>query len=305
MSDTLKVIYIASAGRSGSSILDAILGEVDGFFSAGELRFLWQRSAEPGWLCSCGRPFAECVVWGPLLKPEGVIDPAAVGDMADILLREQRVLRLSSIQRVYGQGAPSASPALAALGAFYRSLQAVTGCTVIVDSSKQPLYADLVAAIPGVEFHLIHFVRDPRAVAFSQQRRRIHPNTGKPMERLSLTASSARWMAWNLASERLKARIPSQLSFRYEDFASAPRRPVEKILALAGFSGQPLPFVDGHTVALGVHHMVPGNPARLGIGNVRVRQDEIWKTEMAATHKLYVTALTWPLLRKYHYHLLT
>jgi len=37
---TARVLYIAGWGRSGSTILDNVLGQVDGFFSAGELMFL-------------------------------------------------------------------------------------------------------------------------------------------------------------------------------------------------------------------------------------------------------------------------
>jgi len=301
MTDTLKVIYIAGAERSGSTILDAILGEVEGCFSAGELRLLWQRSAEPGWLCSCGQPFADCAIWGPLLKSVRVTTQVEIGEMASLILRETRMLKFPWSQRPHRRMSPSASRAVAALGAFYRSLRDATGCRVIIDSSKQPLYAALVATIPGVEFHLVHFVRDARAVAFSQDRRRIHPDTGRPMERSSLTMCAARWMAWNLAGERLKARVPSHLSVRYEDFASAPRDLVEQILAISGLNTGALPFVDEHTVTLGLHHMVPGNPVRLETGDTRVRLDASWKSEMQTIGKLYVTALTWPLLRKYSY----
>ena len=39
----VRVLYIAGSGRSGSTILDRTLGQVDGFFSAGELCNLWGR----------------------------------------------------------------------------------------------------------------------------------------------------------------------------------------------------------------------------------------------------------------------
>ena len=36
----IKVVYITGAGRSGTTLLDILLGELDGFFSAGEMRWL-------------------------------------------------------------------------------------------------------------------------------------------------------------------------------------------------------------------------------------------------------------------------
>ena len=38
-----RVLYILGWGRSGSTVLGNILGEVDGFFCAGELHYLWER----------------------------------------------------------------------------------------------------------------------------------------------------------------------------------------------------------------------------------------------------------------------
>ena len=36
-----KVLFIGGYGRSGSTLLDRVLGSTDGFFSAGELRSLF------------------------------------------------------------------------------------------------------------------------------------------------------------------------------------------------------------------------------------------------------------------------
>src|SRR4029078_5765586 len=59
----LRVLFIAGWGRSGSTLLDRILGQVPGVFSAGELRHIWQRGVGEDRLCGCGEPFASCSVW--------------------------------------------------------------------------------------------------------------------------------------------------------------------------------------------------------------------------------------------------
>ena len=44
----MTIVFIGGAGRSGSTLLEKILGNLDGCFSAGELRFIWQYVGEGG-----------------------------------------------------------------------------------------------------------------------------------------------------------------------------------------------------------------------------------------------------------------
>ena len=39
----VKVLLLAGSGRSGSTVLANLLGSVEGAFSGGELRYLWER----------------------------------------------------------------------------------------------------------------------------------------------------------------------------------------------------------------------------------------------------------------------
>src|SRR5205823_1051409 len=48
-----KVLYIAGPGRSGSTVLDQVLGELPGFVSTGELQALWQRGLVERRPCGC------------------------------------------------------------------------------------------------------------------------------------------------------------------------------------------------------------------------------------------------------------
>lgn len=59
----IRVLYIAGFGRSGSTVLGTILGQVDGCFFGGELRFIWDRSFCKNGLCECGEHFTACDFW--------------------------------------------------------------------------------------------------------------------------------------------------------------------------------------------------------------------------------------------------
>ena len=60
MTSPQKVLYIGGFGRSGSTLVERILGQLPGFCSAGEIVFLWQRGLIDGQLCGCGVPVPEC-----------------------------------------------------------------------------------------------------------------------------------------------------------------------------------------------------------------------------------------------------
>ena len=65
--ERVKVLYIAGSGRSGSTILDRILGQLDGFFSVGELCNLWDRGLLAHRKCGCGVPVDQCPTWTGIL----------------------------------------------------------------------------------------------------------------------------------------------------------------------------------------------------------------------------------------------
>src|SRR5438105_268964 len=59
---------IGGFGRSGSTLVERILGQLPGFCSAGEIVFLWQRGLIDGQLCGCGAPVPECDFWARVGK---------------------------------------------------------------------------------------------------------------------------------------------------------------------------------------------------------------------------------------------
>jgi len=62
-----KIIYIAGYGRSGSTILDMILGATDNVVGAGELTYIYDE-LKSGHSCSCGQLLVDCDVWGSYVK---------------------------------------------------------------------------------------------------------------------------------------------------------------------------------------------------------------------------------------------
>src|SRR5436190_19873838 len=80
MADPVRVMYVMGHGWSGSTILGNLLGELDGFFHAGELRRLWGEALPSGAPCGCGKPVRTCPVWSRVLAHPSMadLDPAAI-----------------------------------------------------------------------------------------------------------------------------------------------------------------------------------------------------------------------------------
>lgn len=302
------VLYIGGVGRSGSTLLERILGQVAGFVAVGEVRLLWYRGVTDDWPCGCGRPFSACELWTAVLRTaygDAVPDPAA---MIDAIGVHTRARHLAKALRRLDQPRP-ADAAIDALDALYSAIAAESGARVIIDSSKLPSYGLLLSRLPSVDVAVVHLVRDARATVFSWRRERPEPNVvdGQLMERLPVWKSSALWAGWNAVGSYIWRNLGARhLLVRYEDFVVDPRRAVDAALSCVGVAGSAADAVfadapDGRTVRLGLTHSVVGNPIRFATGPVSVHADTEWLERMPRRHRALCTAITWPVLRRYGY----
>ncbi len=307
MSDErVKVLYVAGLGRSGSTILSNSLGQTGGYFSAGELNFIWKHNVLENRLCGCGRPFRECPVWTRVMEE-------AFGGMDGVDAREMMWLQASGTRTRHiplmltARGSRVLKERLEKLlinyGRLYEAMGSVTGSRVIVDSSKEPAHGYAMSMVPGVDFYVLHLIRDPRAAAYSWSKKKPQPDSDTKdfMVRFSPAMSSALWDSWNASAEALWHRTPERyLRLRYEDFVADPRKSLERILGLVGVAAE-LPLAGERKVKLGVSHTVSGNPNRFETGSVELRPDREWISRMSPRDKTLVTSLTLPLLRRYAY----
>ena len=301
-----RVLLVTGFGRSGTTLVNTILGSTPGVFAAGEVRFLWERGLIEGRRCGCGEPLHRCPVWGPVVEkafgspPD--IDPAAlVAEDASVMRTRHLPWMLAA--RVTGDRLMSRLHALPdALTAVYRAVQEVTGASLIVDTSKPPSFGYVLQHLDGIDLRVLHVVRDPRAVAYSWTRTKALTDGGARTEmlRLSPTQSALQWDLWNGAAGWLWGRSDRYLRLRYEDLADHPRAAFEQIAAFTGVDLVP-PFTGAREVATTTVHTVAGNADRMRSGPLTVRLDDAWTTELPARSRRLVTGLTLPLLARYRY----
>ncbi len=65
--EQVKVLYIAGKGRSGSTLLSSLLGQLPGFFNAAAMSKLWVWGLVENYRCGCGLPMQECPTWRAVL----------------------------------------------------------------------------------------------------------------------------------------------------------------------------------------------------------------------------------------------
>jgi hypothetical protein len=310
-----RVLSIVGPGRSGTTILGNILGEVEGVTNAGELRWLWRRGLLERRPCGCGLPPAQCPRWSAVLDrvwQQRSLDaradaPAAIGSVLsaqrEVLLRRNRVRAIASArQRDTTWEALRCMRDVTAL--LCTSLAEVTESRLNVETSKLAQLSAPLAGADEIDHYVLHIVRDPRAVAFSWRRPKPLPvSSGHTTMATQGTRTSVGFWTENcVGAEMLRRRVPPHrwLFLRYEDFVANPRPHVERVLDFVSVPADG-PFVTGDTVRLGTNHTLAGNPNRFRTGLVRISDDDEWRSRMSPRDQRVIAAATLPFLLRYGY----
>jgi hypothetical protein len=300
----VKVLFIAGGGRTGSTILHNVLGQVDGLTAVGELRYVWGRGVLNNQLCGCGVPFAECPFWREVMQQAfgGVDATFARGMLARTESFRIRNLPLMAFGPTRRRELQRLTDYRKRLARLYAAIHAVSGCRVIVDSSKNPSYGYLLRHVDGVELHVLHFVRDAPPVAHSWgKHKEFEP--GVQMARKLPAASALQWLARNATAELfLGDHGTPRRQLRYEDLMQRPRDHVESIVRWVGEDAGASPFTGQHEVHLGgPNHSVFGNSVRFHRGPIVLRRDDSWQHQMRPRDRRLVEAITLPLRLRYGY----
>lgn len=298
----LKVAYIAGDGRSGSTLLDRLLGAHPGVFSCGELDKLLVSVNSPTDYCACNSPAGECRFWRRVLREwRAAVPDFAEQEYLELQHRFEHIrCLLSPLARLYN-------------GAKFRRyaqytralLEAVAACAnvgVIVDSSKNPARAMALSRVPGIQLYMLHLVRDVRGVAYSLRiPYRFPPQTG-PMagtRRRSHLRFVGTWATINYFCERVRGRLrgPS-LRVRYEDYTANPAASLSGMAKWLGvlpvdFGAQPEKLlIQGHQVAGNVIRMEPVSA---------ISPDETWREYFSFFGQMSMYLLALPQMIRYRY----
>jgi hypothetical protein len=287
--DKITVLYLAGSGRSGTTMLARLLGEMDGFVNVGEAaRYLFDANMQARQApCGCGRPVPECPFW------KDKVDAIAPG----LLQTGAHVVRMRKFPSLLMASGKSEVPQqyrsiLAAISETYRKIAQETGCRVIVDSSKNPANALLVSLAPGIDLHVLHVVRNPHNVVASWTKKKGYLAT-HPARKVI-----AWWWSYNLLAEALKLRSRSYRLLRYEDFVVEPGKHLQQAAEDVVGSAPPIPFLIGKEATVHTQHVLAGNPDKLDAGKIRIGDGN---NQAAGARRWLVNVTTFPLQLRYQY----
>ena len=179
-----------------------------------------------------------------------------------------------------------------------------TGASVIIDSSKNPAIPALLARVGGVKICGVHLVRDPCAVAYSEQHSQWKPLQDRPPERPAWK-SAVTWLGYNIATEVTRRKQQANVSWvrvRYEDFVSSPEAILDGIAKDLDLPLDSWTFVDSRTIDLPMTHEAAGNPNRFEPQRRSISLREEWVRHLRTTTRSMVSATTYPLRLRYGYH---
>jgi hypothetical protein len=302
----VRVLFLGGLGRSGTTLLERLLGELPGVCPLGEVVHLWERDIADDERCACGRHFSDCDFW------RAVGEKAFGGwhhvDVWRVLALRSAVERTRHIPRLASVRMRPAHRLLVEEYAdwyarLYEAAAIVSGADVLVDSSKHAALAYCLRFAPSVDLRVVHMVRDSRGVAYSWTKTVTRPETdnAEEMTRYSPGRSALLWNAHNTALSVLhRCGVPVK-RIRYEELLDEPLKVLTDLSTFAGIAPADMAFLGAGTAELGPCHSAAGNPMRFTVGPVPLRRDDAWRTALPGRQRFVVRALTAPLLGAYGY----
>jgi hypothetical protein len=326
----VTIVYIMSSGRSGSTILDIVLGNHPEIESTGEVGLLtrttWisqesirgieaKRTRLP--ICACGKRLdvhavdtaavEACPFWASVrrewIERAGRDAVESYPTLQDAFDRYRRWPRL-----LYERHRPS--PRFLSYArltrTLFESMRAVSGKPIIVDSSKPPFRALAFAIMPGIDLRLVHLVRDPRAVSASRKkvlRKDVQAGIEWDHTPASIWRAGITWTGINLLSEWVCAQLrPDRaIRLRHEDFLDDIESALNRIGTLVG-----LDFTDVANAAssgdpMQVGHNIGGNRVRMS-GSVTLQPDTVeLENALSSKDQQLLRLLTGSVTRRYGY----
>ena len=255
----MRVIYIAGAAHSGSTLLDLMLNAHPEIVSVGEVlklnRQLGYRDPErknyvP---CSCGAPsLLQCKFWSAV--------DAEIRATAGKSLTELDVLDSDTRDPHY---APNVT--------MFKAIAAVSGKNFIVDSSKIPRRLSQLMQFPELDVYPVHLIRDPKGQIASVMRK--HGGFLKNIVRYEIVQEQIR--------RKLKS-VPHSV-VRYEDLVRDPERSLNSILQPLGlsFDRRQLSWAEAEKHIVAGNHMRHDTTSSLAL-------DDKWRERLTASQQCII-----------------
>src|ERR1041384_193097 len=133
----LRLGYISGVARSGSTVLDSVLGNHPLIQSVGELA----RLVSDGWMnnfyCSCGKPSQECPFWVAVHQAWCSLNGSvSIQEYIETQNKVEQIHQWPFLLREHWKSTQTFRAYTEQTLVLLKSIRTVSGCPIIVDSSK-------------------------------------------------------------------------------------------------------------------------------------------------------------------------
>ena len=266
----VNYVMIASAGRSGSTMLERIFDSAPNVTATGELHCLW-RLPFSEITCSCGQPFEDDPFWNKVLERAN-IGPAELAELREL---EDEVLRTGFIaahkfSHMHMRQHPKVRRFLELQQELIHAIASVSGSDVVIDSSKAGPRAWVMSMLPNST--VWHLRRNPKDVIASWRSKKFDKGLGTNMKRMSRSAAAASWAKVEYLVGKLGQQVPT-CEIAYGQLCREPRTVCESLIEQTFDRVEVKPnWIDENTFQPAQsYHSVNGNPDRFSKGPVSIR----------------------------------
>jgi hypothetical protein len=238
-----RVVFIASLGHSGSTLLDLVLGGHSGVVGLGEVgRSVCPSADTSAVVCSCGHEAGACGFWSGVLRRLAAAPASTDAKRYEIVLE--------AFADSFGPDA------------------------ILVDSSKYLQWLRVLATLGSLDLRVLFLVRDVRSFTISEIDNVARKRRGGQAYRgTGPFAAFRRWHAENRKTRDylITSGLPV-FTLGYEELCLAPERIVPKLCRFLDLPHEPSMLVLERSAS----HVLRGNRMRHDAGRRVVSYDPRW-----------------------------
>lgn len=300
--EVVKLVYILSSGRSGSTILEMMLANSTDLWATGEVHLLNYALSDSDVKCGCGKAVVDCSFWSEVVKKLKNNQKFSFSQLS--LLRDVsglgKVVRWKYVWPIItGKVSESFLSAAQEYGEHNRTLFMEAASSIndvgsrayFIDSSKDPYRLLLLEKSGYFDIKVIHITKPIEAFLYSML-------DGKSKLLLTIRMT-VRWITDGLIMTRLAKQHFATKNYMHVKYTDLVENPDEYVRDLQKLFNLPEFAASDNDSRSPISHGLAGNKVRLT--NMTITPDYRWMNSPSTLLLKFSKIISYPVRRKLGY----
>lgn len=299
----IRLAYVLGVGRSGSTLLDMLLGSMEGVHSVGEVWALGKWITQNK-TCSCDMPVLSCPIWSVIADDINTQCTWSVEDLYSGNRPHRRryaeMIALFNERYLSPYNAAQVDQYARKEHRVFLRLTEVTGAHLFVDSSKRLDRLVRLASSSYFDVQVIHLVRNGLAQVEAARRAKSRDIYKK---RVIPPRIILGWIVQMQNQLRFLDRmIPPEKVLRI-DYRFLAQNPFDALAKICDFlkikfDGSVVDQESDRYVFRQMHHLIGGNRLTSSPPDTLIKYDPSWENRLHRWDTLWFSLLGGPLMNK-------